>query len=301
MGEVSWGQARKWITGGYVLVDGQITMDPACVVRAGAELCIDPKPSTKKKTSRALTASAPSSDGSSASSLATSTRPQDEWILHLDSQVVVVNKPTGISTEPYDRAEKNTLDQKIARAISRGGRRGRVYVVHRLDKETTGVLVFARTHDAQERLKNQFRFHTTERRYLALVHGHPPSRSIRTQLVRDRGDGLRGSTQNSTLGREAITHVEVMERFENTSLVSCRLETGRTHQIRIHLAEAGHPLLGERVYSKGFSGHLVSAPRVMLHAELLAFDHPSDARRLRFSQGSPDDFAKMLARLRAKP
>ena len=170
--------------------------------------------------------------------------------------------------------------------------------IHRLDKETTGVLVFARTHEAQERLKSQFRFHTTERRYLAIVHGHPKELTYRSNLVVNRGDGLRGSTENANLGKESVTHIEVLERFAQASLIRCRLETGRTHQIRIHLSEAGHPLLGERVYTRGFSGRQLSAPRVMLHAASLGFDHPLTGARITHELPLPADMADVLLRLR---
>jgi 23S rRNA pseudouridine1911/1915/1917 synthase len=158
--------------------------------------------------------------------------------------------------------------------------------------------VFARTQHALERLKGQFRFHTTERKYLAVVHGQPRSQTISSSLVRDRGDGLRGSTRFSGQGREATTHVRVLEQFANCALVACTLETGRTHQIRIHLSEAGHPLLGERVYSKGFTGPLVEAPRVLLHAATLGFSHPEDGRPVRFESARPADFEQSLVRLR---
>lgn len=214
-------------------------------------------------------------------------------VLHVDSQVIVVDKPSGLSSEPYDAQEKEALSLWLTQKF-----RAKVHVVHRLDKETSGVLVFARTIAARDHLKNQFRFRTTGRVYMALVHGRPRSRTIHSRLVRDRGDGLRGSTDNPRLGRDATTRVELCEEFEGASLVECQLETGRTHQIRIHLAEAGHPLLGERVYSRGFTGPLFDAPRVMLHARSLAFDHPTGGQRVAFERAPPNDFGSLLEELR---
>ncbi len=120
--------------------------------------------------------------------------------------------------------------------------------MHRLDRDTTGLLVFARTLSAKRELKNQFRHHNVERRYWALVEGQMETTTITSRLITDRGDGRRGSVESSSLGRVATTHVKALERLPGATLVECRLETGRTHQIRIHLGEEGHALLGERVY-----------------------------------------------------
>src|SRR5207249_8278280 len=117
-----------------------------------------------------------------------------------------------------------------------GGPRPRLRVVQRLDKETSGLIVFARTVDAERGLGRQFKAHTVTRRYLALVPGDVGPQTIRSNLVRDRGDGRRGSGRASDAGKEAVTHLEVAERLPGHTLVRCRLETGRTHQIRIHLA-----------------------------------------------------------------
>ncbi len=171
-------------------------------------------------------------------------------------------------------------------------------VVHRLDKDTSGLLVFARTQEAQRQLKSQFRAHTVTRRYLALAEGNLTATTFRSRLIPDRGDGRRGSTTNPRLGREATTHVRPVERVRGATLLECRLETGRTHQIRIHLAEAGHPLVGERVYAKSGTAHRIGAPRIMLHACELGFDHPTLERRLSFHQEAPADFLELVQKLR---
>lgn len=272
----SWNEVRRLARTGKIFVDGAPRLDPSELVAAGAEVEL------RQNAPRATrTPSLPRSA-----------------ILYVDAQVVVVQKPPGISTVPYDENERGTLDQLLMETLSERGRRAPLGIVHRIDKETSGVVVFARTTAAKLALKNQFRFHTVGRRYVALAHGSVKSGTIQSRLVQDRGDGRRGSTDNEELGREAITHVTRLESLRGATLVECRLETGRTHQIRIHLAERGHPLLGERVYSKRYRGELLPAPRVMLHARELAFDHPSTGQRLSFEQQMPPDMQAVLATLR---
>jgi 23S rRNA pseudouridine1911/1915/1917 synthase len=272
----SWNEVRRLARTGKIFVDGVPLLDPARLVGAGAEVEL------RQNAPRATrTPSLPRSA-----------------ILHLDAQVVVVEKPSGISTVPYDENERGTLDQLVMETISERGRRAPLGIVHRVDKETSGVVVFARTLAAKQALKNQFRFHSVGRRYVAIAHGDVTGGTIKSRLVQDRGDGRRGSTENEELGREAVTHVKWLESLRGASLVECRLETGRTHQIRIHLSERGHPLVGERVYSKNYRGELIQAPRLMLHARELAFDHPSTAERLSFETAMPQDMQAVLATLR---
>jgi 23S rRNA pseudouridine1911/1915/1917 synthase len=177
--------------------------------------------------------------------------------------------------------------------------------VHRLDKETSGLVVFTRTWLAKQSLTAQFRQHTVHRRYLAIAHGDVRSRTVRSFLMEDRGDGLRGSARGTpgAGAREAITHVEKLEALTGgtpATLVACRLETGRTHQIRIHLSEAGHPILGEKVYIRRWAGTLLEAPRLMLHAAELGFVHPSTEHEVRWEQPLPADMAAVLERLRRR-
>ncbi len=173
----SWNQVRGWIRGGNVFLSGVRVTDATVPVASGASVSVCAKPSQRKKP-QAHVARAPIA----------------RLIVHVDSQVVVVEKPSGISTVPYDESERDTLDKRVQKQLAQHSGRARLQVVHRIDKETTGLLVFARTSDALQRLKNQFRFHTVERRYLAIVQGHPRSGTITSQLVQDRGDGVRGST-----------------------------------------------------------------------------------------------------------
>ncbi len=272
----SWTELRRLSRTGKVFIDGAPLLDPTRLVPAGAEIELRQNAPRATRTP-ALPKSA---------------------ILHLDAQVVVVVKPSGISTVPYDEDERGTLDQLVMETISERGRRAPLGIVHRIDKETSGIVVFARTVAAKLALKNQFRFHTVGRRYVAIAHGQVPSVTIRSRLVQDRGDGRRGSTDNEALGRDAVTHVKRLEALRGATLVECRLETGRTHQIRIHLAERGNPLVGERVYSKHYRAELISAPRLMLHARELSFEHPGSGQRLSFEQPMPPDMQAVLASLR---
>jgi 23S rRNA pseudouridine1911/1915/1917 synthase len=276
----SWSKVRRLIETGKVRLDGEVVVETTRPTRAGQTV--------------QLSLSAPRHAES---------RLPDSAIVYLDSHLVVVHKPAGVSTVPYDEQERGTLDELVARLLTRrdgGARRGPLGVVHRLDKETSGLIVFSRTLAAKRELKNQFRFHTVRRRYWALAHGQVGSRSFQTQLVADRGDGLRGSTDNPRLGQTATTHVRALEALRGATLVECQLETGRTHQIRIHLSEAGHPLLGERVYVRGHQGSLLPAPRVMLHAFELGFEHPATRAPLRFESQMPEDMRRVLAELRER-
>jgi 23S rRNA pseudouridine1911/1915/1917 synthase len=186
---------------------------------------------------------------------------------------------------------------------SRKGSLPRLRVVQRLDKETSGLVVFSRTVAAERGLGKQFHAHTVTRRYLAVVPGFVPSQRIATRFVRDRGDGRRGSTTNPNLGKEAITHVDVMERLSGYTLLVCRLETGRTHQIRIHLAELGHPVCGDKVYHHlqdgGERPDRSGAPRLALHAVELGFVHPLTHENLHWEMPLPPDLQAFLERLRA--
>jgi 23S rRNA pseudouridine1911/1915/1917 synthase len=236
----------------------------------------------------------------------------------LDKHVVVVEKPSGISTvrHPLERdwpasrkALSPTLEDLVPRLIADQERRKgkhalqRLRVVHRLDKATSGLVVFARTAEAEKGLGRQFRAHTVVRRYLAVVPGHPSPQRIATFLVRDRGDKRRGSTKLPGAGKEAITHIEVHERLNGYTALSCRLETGRTHQIRIHLAELGHPVCGEKVYNRPFHRPAVpndsNAPRLALHAMELGFDHPVTGEPMHWKMELPPDLEGFIARLRA--
>jgi 23S rRNA pseudouridine1911/1915/1917 synthase len=284
-----WTRAKELCTSGRVFVDGARVLDAAYRVRAGEVVRAEPE--GRKMRKGAL-------------------EPDD--IVHADADVVVVKKAAGILTVPYEPTDRDTLVDRTQAALRRRDRqRGQgapLGVVQRLDKETTGLVVFARTFAAKRHLQQQFRIHSIERRYVAIVHGsvRRDRFSCESVLVQDRGDGLRGSygVFRKPSGppphdaREAVTHVEVLERLSRATLIACRLETGRQHQIRIHLSEAGHVLLGERVYVREMIGEPIAAPRPMLHAIDLGFVHPRTGRKIRFTEPMPADFEAMLASLR---
>lgn len=241
----------------------------------------------------------------------------DDALVHVDRHVVVVAKPPGVLTVPYSPDDRDTLVDQLRAALRRrakaqSGKRydPEVGVVHRLDKGTSGLLVFTRTFAAKRHLSQQFRAHSVERTYLAICHGVPSVGRHDTTLIANRGDGLRGSLgvfrpergRRPPEARRAITHVDAVVPLGGaipTSLVAVRLETGRQHQIRIHLAEAGHPLVGENVYIRDFTARdpgrpVVDAPRPMLHAAELGFVHPSDESRVHHVLPPPEDFLALL-------
>lgn len=228
-----------------------------------------------------------------------------------DDDIVIVNKPAGMMTVPHHSSEETeTLDRltlDYLRAHDKDNRRNRssLGVVHRIDKETSGLIVFARSTAAQQALSQQFRAHSIERKYYAIVHGKLKKQTIRSRLARDAGNGIRGSVPEGKVndageafGRKAVTHVEVVERLEGATLVACRIETGRTHQIRIHLSEAGHPIVGEKVYIRNFKEAIIPAYRVMLHAAELGFQHPSSGESMSWTQPLPKDFKNRLRSLK---
>jgi 23S rRNA pseudouridine1911/1915/1917 synthase len=181
------------------------------------------------------------------------------------------------------------------------GRPGRVFAVHRLDKETSGLVVFARTPAAARHLGRQFREHSAGRRYLALVRGRARVATIESWLVRDRGDGRRGSGPPGE-GQRAVTHVGIVEELGDFTLVECRLETGRTHQVRIHLGEAGTPLCGDHVYDRRLNGRprpdLSGSRRIALHAVHLELEHPATGVRMQWRLPLPPDMKELVDRLR---
>jgi 23S rRNA pseudouridine1911/1915/1917 synthase len=246
-------------------------------------------------------------------SLTPPARENDVRIRYLDRHIVVVEKPSGMTTTrhaderelpPRKRQLQPTLDELLPRLIAKvekGGVR-RVRPVHRLDRETSGLLVFARTAQAQKHLEQQFRAHTVKRRYLAIVCGTVETQTVQSRLVRDRGDGRRGSTTLSNVGKQAVTHVRPIERLGDYTLIECRLETGRTHQIRIHLGESGHPLCGESVYNQPlFRARLPDssgAPRLALCAVELGLVHPITGETMHFEMPLSADLDLFVRRLR---
>jgi 23S rRNA pseudouridine1911/1915/1917 synthase len=235
-------------------------------------------------------------------------------VRYVDEAIAVVEKPAGLTTVRHaDEAEAfgsrarrflpATLTDLLPPLLRARGalKNGRVRAVHRLDKETSGVVVFALTAQAERELGKQFRAHKVSRTYLALVRGRPQDGRIESSLVRDRGDGRRGSGSAAD-AQHAVTHVRVVEELGEFTLIECRLDTGRTHQVRIHLGEQGTPLCGERVYDRPLNGQPLpdgsGARRPMLHAGHLAIEHPVSGRQMEWQAPLPEDMQRLLRRLR---
>ena len=288
---VAWSTARALCERHKVTVDGNLAADPSRRVRLGQTIAIDhnaPRPLPK------------------------AVEVAKQRIMYEDSQLLVINKPAGISSVPYERDEKSTAMDLVRDAWRAEGRKATeqpLYVVHRIDKDTSGLLMFAKTRPAERELQQRFRHHDIRRRYLCVVHGYCLSQTIESYLIKDRGDGLRGSLARWKVelghgGRLALTHVEVLEHIGNLATIcAVQIETGKTHQIRIHLAESGHPIIGERVYIRDFTRHghtPLACPRLLLHAETLGFVHPQTEEDLMFQQDPPPDFSDAVTRLRAQ-
>jgi 23S rRNA pseudouridine1911/1915/1917 synthase len=221
-------------------------------------------------------------------------------LVYDDAHVVVIDKPAGVSSVPYEAREAGTAMDLIRGAWRRKGKPATsvpLHVVHRIDRATSGLLAFAKSKRAELGLAAQLRAHTMERMYLCVAHGTVAPGRIESQLVPDRGDGLRGSTTRAGQGKRAVTHVAVRQALRGATLCEIRLETGKTHQIRIHLAESGHPLVGETVYVRDYRGPAIVSPRLLLHAATLGFVHPISGERISLSSPLPDDFTAVVARL----
>ena len=220
-------------------------------------------------------------------------------ILYEDEAVLVLNKPPGLVVHPAAGNESGTLvnalmfHDPVFASLDRAG------IVHRLDKETSGVMVVAKSEDAMAELKRQFKARETEKEYLALVWGRPPtSGRIETRIGRHPVHRKKMAVLRQA-GREAVSNYETLECFAEVALVRVKIETGRTHQIRVHMAHLGHPIVGDAVYGRARKHHLPDKPeRQMLHAVRLAFNHPETGKRLSFETALFEDMNRLLERLR---
>lgn len=298
---VSWAIAKHLLQQRQVAVNGVVCIEEARRLAAGDQVEISDRPINRP------------------------VQQEDVTIYHLDDDVIVLEKPAGVISLrhareidwPYEkRRQQPTLDEIALTKIGSllrppqdfnkwppKRRRQNVRAVHRIDRETSGLVVFARNVEAERNLIAQFAAHTVERVYLTVCWGQVTSGTVKSQFIRDRGDGIRGSTPNEHEGKVAVTHFRYLERLGQHSLVECRLETGRTHQIRIHLAEAGHPLCGDPVYRAGFGqapiADITAAPRLALHAHRLEFTHPRLGDRLRFESPWPKDLQQLVNQVRS--
>jgi 23S rRNA pseudouridine1911/1915/1917 synthase len=227
--------------------------------------------------------------------------PEREGVLVFDdAHVVVIDKPAGVSSVPYETRETDTAMDLVRGAWRRLGKPATsvaLHVVHRIDRATSGLLMFAKTKRAELALAAQLRAHTIERVYRCVAHGVVASGRIESMLVADRGDGLRGSTTHAGQGKRAITHVSAEQALRGATACLVQLETGKTHQIRIHLAESGHPLVGDTVYIRDYGKPLIASPRLMLHAATLGFVHPATGEPVALESPLPEDYRAVVARL----
>ncbi len=225
-------------------------------------------------------------------------------VVYEDDDIVVVDKPRGVAAHPTPGWTGPTVLEGLLAAghtIATSGAAERQGIVHRLDANTTGLMVLAKSEPAYSALKQAFREREVDKRYHALVQGHPdPLRgTIDAPIGRHpAGDGRFAVVAD---GRPSVTHYDTLEAFRGASLAEIILETGRTHQIRVHMAALRHPCVGDRLYGADpvFAGHL-GLTRQWLHAVELGFAHPADGRRVEFSSGYPDDLAHALDVLRAE-
>lgn len=236
-------------------------------------------------------------------------------ILHEDSALIVVNKPAGMTVHPAGDVQSGTLVNALlyhCETLPGIGGVQRPGIVHRLDKDTSGAIVVAKTDHAHRHLSAQFEAHTTIRHYYAVVCGIPPNETgtINARIIRSPRD-RRKMTVTGTGGRHAVTHYHILERYDNFSLLKLTLETGRIHQIRVHLSHIGHPIAGDHVYGGGYARAIHDAPsaavkealvalnRQALHAHTLGFIHPETEDRLTFSTPMPDDMWWFVEELRS--
>ena len=260
-------------------------------------------PATKMKGGEALTLDVPEA------------RPSDTvaqdiplTIVHEDDHLLVVDKPAGLVVHPaagnYDGTMVNALLHHCAGRLSGIGGVARPGIVHRIDKDTSGLLVVAKTDKAHEGLAAQFARHDVDRRYTAVVGGVPvpPAGRIEGALARSTANRQKMAIVKDGRGKHAITHFRTVATFDGAAQVECRLETGRTHQIRVHMASIGHSLLGDAVYGRT-PGKLapllkdLAFERQALHAATLGFVHPVTQEKLCFESPLPADMVALIGRL----
>ena len=220
-------------------------------------------------------------------------------ILYEDNDVIVINKPQGMVVHPapgnYTKTLVNALlyhckDLSTINGVIRPG------IVHRIDKDTTGVLVVAKNDEAHNFLSKQLQTHSMKREYIALVEGRlkEDTGTINKPIGRNKKDRLKMGIVDD--GKRAVTHYEVLERYKNTTLIKCVLETGRTHQIRVHMASIGHPLVGDEVY--GFKKQRFKLKGQVLHAKTLGFIHPKTKEYMEFTTNLPEYYNNLIEKLR---
>jgi 23S rRNA pseudouridine1911/1915/1917 synthase len=278
--DVSRAAAVTMIEAGGVRVDGNVAPSGKVRLDEGVEVQIDPDAIPRP--------GRPAADST-----------VEFTIVHVDDAVIVVDKPAGLVVHPGAGNPDGTLVNGLLHKfpdLAAVGEPSRPGIVHRLDAGSSGLLVVARTSEAASSLIAQFAAHTAGRRYDAMAWGHPEAAHgiVDAPIGRDPADPTRMAVLVD--GRPARTEYEVVQRYRtpaDLALLSCRLQTGRTHQIRVHLAAVGHPLVGDTIYGRGRPTFGLDRP--FLHAAELAFDHPRSGQRLTFTSSLPRDLAGFVA------
>ena len=294
---VSRTQAQRLLKSGNVLLNGKPEMSPSRKVRTGQEIMLTiPPPESTEVLSEA----------------------GELDILFEDEHLIVINKAAGMVVHPSAGHHSGTLVNYLlhhCQDLSGIGGVLRPGIVHRLDKDTSGILVVAKTNDAHQNLSEQFKEHSVKRQYQTMVWGVPEKEhgvvnaALRRHPVRRKDMSIveneNPEESEREKGKKAVTHWRVLQRFEFSALFACRLETGRTHQIRVHLTSIGHPVIGDPQYGKSLLKRIPSVStelsqtianfrRQALHAEILGFKHPSSAEWVEYSAAIPDDFQQLL-------
>ena len=229
-------------------------------------------------------------------------------IVHEDDDLIVIDKPAGLVVHPaagnLDGTLVNALLHHCRGELSGIGGVARPGIVHRIDKDTSGLLVVAKSDRAHEGLAQQFKAHSIDRLYAAIVYGvpQPAAGTVDSWIARSNADRKKMAVHREGKGKHAVTHYRTVERLRGAALVECQLETGRTHQVRVHMAHLGHPLIGDAVYGrdrKGFKSILETLcfKRQALHAKRLGFIHPVTGQKLSFDSALPTDMQELLSEL----
>ncbi|MEQ8602436.1 MAG: RluA family pseudouridine synthase [Marivibrio sp.] len=294
LADLSRSRVKTLILGRFVTVDGETVAEAKCPVKPGSEVAVHippPAPAVPKAQTIALA------------------------VVHEDADLIVIDKPAGMAVHPAPGSADGTLVNALlahcAGALSGIGGVARPGIVHRLDKDTSGLIVCAKTDAAHQALSRQFADHSAGRRYLAVTWGRPSPAAGRIEgpIGRDPTNRKRMAVVRAGAGKPAVTHYETIQALGvGASLVACRLETGRTHQIRVHLAHIGHPLIGDPLYGRTTAARRKALTdkgraaaeafsRQALHAGRLAFQHPTSGEPLSFQAPLPADMAALIAAL----
>ena len=286
--DVSRARIQALIADNALTIQGRTVTDASSVKFAGAEFTLSiPSPRPDKAQAQDL----------------------DLNVVFEDDYLIIVNKPAGLVVHPAAGHPDGTLVNALLHhckgrlsGISGVQRPG---IVHRIDRDTSGLLVVAKTDKAHEGLAKLFAAHDIERRYLAVVSGQPvpPAGIVRTQIGRHPTNRKKMAVLPEGKGKHAVTHFRMMETLKNAALVECRLETGRTHQVRVHMAHIGHPLIGDATYNNRqkafrFGPNQSYFVRQALHAVSLGFIHPNTGEQLAFESKLPDDIQQLLTSIR---